>query len=217
VLIGSFGSGEVHKLLFPIVTTRGTSASLPRLQVMCAYIVCSAHQQQHGMPSIAIMCFCSCYCSQNIIMNCLGVVGLRSADRDRLEAFLRRSVSFAYRDASVPSLAQSLHKRMINCLTTYCLKPRSHRPMRLNWTKLFCPVESRRAMWSLQRLNSTKLETIGEFWIFFAQSAVLLSWVVKVITSPDSSRQQKRLSVTVDDSRDPVLCAWAAWSSEICN
>lgn len=62
--------------------------------------------RQHGMPSIALRAV-----FQAVVVNKLSYAAsawwgyASAADRGRLEAFLRRAVSFRYRDASAPSLA----------------------------------------------------------------------------------------------------------------
>ena len=62
--------------------------------------------RQHGMPTIALRAVFQAIVMGKLLYAAPAWWGYASAaDRGRLEAFLRRSVSFGYRDASAPSLA----------------------------------------------------------------------------------------------------------------
>jgi hypothetical protein len=63
--------------------------------------------RQHGMPHIALRAVFQATVVNKISYAASAWWGYTSAaDRGRLEAFLRRAVSFGYRDASAPSLAR---------------------------------------------------------------------------------------------------------------
>jgi hypothetical protein len=69
--------------------------------------LCAFCDRQHGMPHITLRAVFQATVVNKISYAASAWWGYTSAaDHDRLEAFLRRAVSFGYRDASAPSLAR---------------------------------------------------------------------------------------------------------------
>jgi len=81
----------------------------------------------------------------------------------------------------------------VNAQTNYLFMSQSHANKtrsRLSPT-VFVAIGLHRAMWSLLRLSSTKLPNCGKMFRTFRLCPVLLSWVLKVITSPDATQLEK--------------------------
>jgi len=97
----------------------------------------------------------------------------------------------------------------INEQTNYLLMSLGHaanaRKTRSGLSPTVCvAVGMNRAMWSLLRLNSTKPPTVQKMFRTIRLFPVLLSWVFKVITSPDATQPDKTVVLSWVVSGDVI-------------